>query len=174
MPRSLGISTVLAIVLAMYLINPISAQDCQRCGCKASTQKMCRLVCEEKRVEITCWGCRDEDFCISGPSNPGCKHHDKVCDCGEGHDPKSPIAQPKKFVWTEWIPGCAKVHTRKKLMKRTVIQTIPSYKWVVEDLCDQCESSLPPVKSDADSAVLPPPKVDAAVKFPQARIAPMK
>jgi hypothetical protein len=36
------------------------------------------------------------------------------------------------------MPGSAKVHTKKKLMKKTVTKKVPSHKWVVEDLCDNC------------------------------------
>jgi hypothetical protein len=169
------VPSILAITLSIFLTDRASAHGCQHCGCKEPCQKVCRLVCEEKKVEVTCWGCKVEEFCIPGPSKPGCKHCETVCDFSAGdNDQKAPCASPKKFVWTEWIPGCATIHTRKKLMKRTVIQTIPSYKWVVEDLCDKCESSLLPVEIGADSAVPPPPKVDAATKFLPARIAPLK
>jgi len=45
----------------------------------------------------------------------------------------------KPFVWTEWIPSdCASIFTRKKLMKKTVTKSVPSYKWVVEDCCPSC------------------------------------
>ena len=45
-------------------------------------------------------------------------------------------SQSKDFVWYDWEPGCAKhIHTKKKLMKRTISKTIPGFKWVVEDLC---------------------------------------
>jgi hypothetical protein len=38
------------------------------------------------------------------------------------------------------MPGRAHVYTRKKLLKKTVTTKVPSYKWVVEDLCSRCES----------------------------------
>lgn len=170
MSRLITYAAILAIALSIFLTDRAFAQGCQHCGCEAPCRKVCRLVREEAKVEVTCWGCKVEDFCLPGPSKPGCKHHDVVCgSCGEGHDPKAPISQPKKFVWTEWIPGCATVHTRSRLMKRTVTQTIPSYKWVVEDLCNECESKLPPVPVEADADVPPPPRVEAATRFHPAR-----
>lgn len=171
MSRLLCILAIIAI--SIPLTDRASAQSCQQCGCQTDCQKVCRLVCETRKVEITCWSCKVEEFCIPGPSKPGCKHQELVCDsCGEGHDPTSPVAMPKRFVWTEWIPGCATVQTKKKLMKRTVIKTIPSYKWVVEELCDQCESNLPPVTIDHDAAAPPPPKIDAATRLLPARASP--
>jgi hypothetical protein len=152
--------TVVAVVLATSVPRLAFAGGCEHCGGNAACQKVCRLVCEEKKVEITCWGCKCEDFCVPGPSKPGCKHCETVCEfCEEGSDPKSPVTASKKFVWTEWIPGCAKVYTKKTLMKRTVTKTIPSYKWVVEDLCGNCEASLPPLDIEPAADVPPPPSV---------------
>ena len=115
---------------------------CDHCGCAAQCQKTCRLVCETKKVDVVCWGCKCEDFCVPGPSKLCSKHCEMVCDeCDTTPDAKGVCYQPHKFVWNEWIPGCcAKVHTKKKLMKKTITKTIPSYKWVVENLCPQCQA----------------------------------
>ena len=164
-----------ATFTAACLIAANFTSACDHCGCAAPCQKTCRLVCETKKVEITCWGCKCEDFCIPGPSKPGCKHCEMVCeDCDAGCDPNGVHYQPHKFVWTEWIPGCAKIHTRKKLMKKTITKTIPSYKWVVENLCPQCVAhsqsaavpvgtELPQLPADAAGArVMPVQHVAAA------------
>ena len=34
---------------------------CAHCGCCCSCQKVCRLVEEEKKVEIVCWGKKCEE-----------------------------------------------------------------------------------------------------------------
>jgi hypothetical protein len=129
----------LTMALVIVIADRTSAADayCAHCGC-AGACKACRLVCEEKKVEVLCWGCKREDFCVPGPSKPGCRHCETVCescDCGE---PSVPHAKPKNFVWFEWLPGGAKTYTRTKLMRKTVMVTVPSYKWVVEELCPQC------------------------------------
>jgi len=111
---------------------------CAHCGCQASCQKVCRLVCEEKKVPITCFGCKCEDFCIPGHSKTGCQHCETVCD-EDAVDCDAPCTHSKNFVWTEWMPGCAKLHTKKKLMKKTITKKVPTYKWVVEDLCGPCQ-----------------------------------
>jgi len=51
------------------------------------------------------------------------------------------------------------MYTRKKLMKKTVTKKIPSYKWVVEDLCKECLSKEEPVKVAADAVIPPIPQV---------------
>ena len=55
---------------------------------------------------------------------------------------KTPCYEPKKFSWTQWTPGgCPTLFTKQKLMKKVVTKTVPSYKWVVEDLCAECEKA---------------------------------
>lgn len=108
-------------------------------------------MCEEKEVEVTCWGCRCEPFALPGPSRPGCEHSVEVCpSCPEevqaGQASKDGVcSQPRKFLWRDWIPNPqATVFTKKKLLKRVVKQKVPSYRWVVEDLCAPCASAEPP------------------------------
>lgn len=136
---------------------------CSVCGDR-ETHKVCRLVAEEKSVEVICWGSKVEEFCVPGPSCPGCEH----CECVECTDPKGEIcSQPKTFVWKEWIPAtCSKIFTRKKLMKKVVTKKVPSYKWVVEDLCQPCEAKVEPVKAAAGENIPAPPKVAGAKLIP--------
>ena len=131
---------------------------CAHCGCQADCHKVCRLVCEEKKVPITCWGCKCEDFCVPGHSKACCQHCETVCD-EDAADCDAPCTHAKNFVWTEWIPGCAKIFTKKKLMKKTVTKKIPSYKWVVEDLCPHCEANCPDPAVQPGVNVPPPPPV---------------
>jgi hypothetical protein len=132
---------------------------CKQCGC-VQCCKVCRLVCEEKKIDVVCWGCVCEDFCLAKHDIPGCVHCETVCaKCGEPRDPKAPCVQPKRFVWTEWIPGCATMHTKKKLMKKTEQVTIKTFKWVVEDLCQQCESKCDVAQAGPGDDVPAPPQV---------------
>lgn len=155
---------LVALVLVILVVSRAQSGDllCAGCGRTGSCQKICRLVCEEKKVQITCWGSQCEDFCLPGPSKPGCQHCELVC--ADDADPKSPCAKPKKFVWTDWIPtSCGKVHTKTKLMKRTVTKKVPSYKWVVEDLCAECESAKEVAGIPEGASIPPLPLVDAKV-----------
>jgi hypothetical protein len=102
-----------------------------------------------------------EDFCSQGKSCRGCKNCEEVCQSAE-KDGSGPCIAPQTFVWYDWIPGCSKgIYTKKKLMKKTVTKTVPSFKWVVEDLCAECEAKT-------QDALVPPgvnvpssPKLDS-------------
>jgi hypothetical protein len=138
---------------------------CAHCNCQSGCQKVCRLVREDKKVSITCWGCKCEDFCIGGPSKPGCKHCEEVCATCDQADKSGVCVQPKKFVWLDWIPGCANgIGTKKKLMKKTITKTVPSFKWVIEDCCQACEAKVAQVEIPAGSEVPPPPAI-AGIKL---------
>ena len=128
---------------------------CARCGCGGRSQQVCRLVPQEKKVDIVCWGHKCEDFCLEGPSTPGCKNSEEVCDFGDEGKADAPCSLGKRFVWTEWCPSWAKIHTKKKLMKRTVTKKIPSHKWVVEDLCDECAAKAATTEVTLQYDVLP-------------------
>lgn len=158
----------LAILMASALIvvaRSSLAGDCccSHCGGCQSCQKVCRLVCEEKEVDVVCWGCLCEDFCLPKHNKPGCTHCKCVCaGCDSACDPDAPHVEPKRFVWTDWIPGCATMHTRKKLMKKTESVTVKSFKWVVEDLCSRCEANCGSAVVEPTDDVPPPPKIAGA------------
>lgn len=113
---------------------------CCKCGCEQAT-KVCRLVCEEKKVQVTLWGVNEEDFCVPGPGRRGERGCEMVVDPKENE--KTPCYEPAKLSWSQWIAtGCPTMYTKKKLMKKVVTKTVPSYKWVVEDLCAECEKAV--------------------------------
>ncbi len=150
-----------AVGLSFACLNVVSEEcvSCARCNCHDRCHKVCRLVCEEKKVEVVCWGCEAEDFCVPGPSCPKCEHCEMVKCGGEEGGNDAVCTQPTKFVWTEWIPGCAKIFTKKKLMKRTITKKVPSYKWVVEDLCKSCRANEKALEITANEEIPAPPQV---------------
>jgi hypothetical protein len=161
-------SQTLALVSAAVLAATVHAAGddcpCVHCGCSVGCQKVCRLVCEEKKVDVVCWGCLCEDFCVPKHSKPGCLHSKPVCtDCKVCLEDctKSFHAEPKRFLWTDWCPSCAKIFTRKKLMKKIETVTVPSYKWKVECLCPRCEATCAAAEI-ASANDLPPPPIAAA------------
>jgi hypothetical protein len=142
---------------------------CMHCGHHGSCNKVCRLKYEEKKVEVVCWGMKCEDFCVNGCSTKCAKHCESVCDECEGVDPyKEPSTGPKKFVWSEWTPKhCAKMYTKSKLMKKTITKKIPTYKWVVEDLCAQCEANAKAKDAQVvPGATIPPKPTTTQATFP--------
>ena len=159
--------SMLTLAAVTNTIGQVHAQEGACCHCQGSDgcQKVCRLVCETKKVTVVCWGLQKEDFCVPCRST-FCMRHEE-CVCGDDTDPKAPCTQPKKFPRNEWIPASnAKIYTKNKLMKRTITKTIPSFKWVVEDLCDNCEAQVPVVQVPPGVEVPPPPVTNAKILSP--------
>lgn len=163
----------LTVTLAMSLscswlsfyAPPIKADDgscCHHCGCQSSCKKVCRLVCETKKVKEPCYSCECEDFCLPGPSK--CCGHRVVCEpCGKTHKEKI------------WQPSCGCVKTRKKLVKTEIEKEVCVYKCEVVYLCNRCcqdcdscqeaaaaqPAEQPAAQSDSqpDSTLVPDPQV---------------
>ena len=134
-------------LLATHGFGPASSSClaetcCAVCGCRDNCRTVCRLVCEEKKLTATCWGSQAEEFCVPGPSHRGCQHREQLCPAGADGGGWWLSFQQRSFVWNEWIPGCATIHTRHKLMKKTVTTTISSHKWIVETRCAKCASEV--------------------------------
>lgn len=160
----------LRVLLSAFMVclaadAALAGDCCQSCGNAHDCCKVCRLEPSEKKNEIVCYGVKCEDFCVGGPSKPCCQHEESVCaDCA---DKSGVCTSPKRFVWTEWIPGkCSQIFTRKKLMKRIETVKTPSYKWVVEDLCPGCEAACDQVYVPADAKIPPPPTAQGARPIP--------
>lgn len=124
--------------------NAVAASEagrtCSQCGCAASCRKVCRLKCEEKKISVTVWSSKSEEVCIPGPS----AREGKQCEEEEFQSPDSdcPESLKQRMVWWQWLPKSAPtLHEQHKLMKKTVTKTVPSYRWVVEDLCPECAKS---------------------------------
>ena len=141
---------------------PLLAGDrhhgCVSCGCRdGRCRKVCRLVREEKKITTVCWGMECEDFCVPGPSTPDCKQDAFVSP--KMAEDKEICARPKRIVWTSWLPGCSgDIYTKRKLMKKTVTKSVPSFKWVVEDRCPECIAMCEPVDVPEGSQIPPAPK----------------
>ena len=116
---------ILTAIATLFVSARVEAGHfCQHCGCQRNCRKVCRLVCETKKESKTEYSSECEDFCIPGPSKKcGVHFH---CDCNGHH---------RKIIWQ---PNCAKVHTRKTLVKEQVSKEVPNYKWVVDEYCCVC------------------------------------
>lgn len=130
---------ILSLVITLATSRMADAGDCcQHCGREAECRSVCRCINVEKKVEIACWGCKEEDFCVPGPSEMGCKHCEDVCDPKTCDCEKKGCCGHRRFIWWEASPCTARTFTRKKLQKKIVVRKIPSYKWVTEQLCEEC------------------------------------
>jgi hypothetical protein len=131
-----------ALVLLAGSASAQAGDCCDSCGCDSQCCKVCRCVPTTKKVTTTQYDCECEDFCVPGPSQRTICHDE----CGK-----------KKIIYT---PTCADVRTRKKLVKKETSKTVPTTKWVVENLCPKCASQQTseqaPKDGVADERAVPP------------------
>ncbi len=122
----------LALSLPRWLIAGAPRSCCDNCGCACSPQKVCRMICETKKVPKTTYTFQHEDVCIPGPSER-VRCADGAAagteECGEPYN--------KKRNWL-WFPQCAEVKTRTKLVKTVTEKEEIAPRWVVEYLCPSC------------------------------------
>ena len=97
--------------------------------------KVCKLVCKEKTITATGYGCHCETICVPGPSCQGCKHCDVTCCCDTEAALKG--CPPKiEFCWKDWFSnGCAAPRQVKVLTKWQAERKICWYHWEVVDGC---------------------------------------
>ena len=144
----LSICGGIAVGCALQLVA--QAQDCPLDMRRSACGKVCKLVCETKKLTAIGYGNECKSICVPGPSRPGCKHC-AVC-CGECKcDPCTCCehSTPKcEFCWRDWfVCGCCRPRTVKVLTKWQAEKTICWYHWeVVDRSCCDCASQI----GDAD------------------------
>lgn len=168
-----SILAVPVLVVAVLAVAASAVGDdcrdcaCQRCGCQSQCRKTCRVVCEMKEVKHVCYSCKCEDFCVPGPS---CKCGE-TCECDPCHSGRCKflgcLFGDGKIHRSIWKPSCeATLLTRNKLYKYEITKKVPTYKWVVEYCCDQCQTATPrvadqpplPLAKPAENSVMSEPK----------------
>lgn len=121
-----------AVTLSLTLTASALADCCEHCGCDCGCRKICHLKCDVKKVTKVEYSCECEDFCVpcrSEKVGTKCECHCKQCLLGcREHCCEKPVYKPTGAV----------VHTKKKLIKHEVTKEVPTYKWVVETVCDHC------------------------------------
>jgi hypothetical protein len=106
--------------------------------------KVCKLVCETKKLTAICYANECKQICLPGCSRPGCKHCATCC----GKCKCEPCAgceesAPKcEFCWRDWFAcGCPKPRSVKVLTKYQAEKKICWYHWeVVDASCCDCAS----------------------------------
>jgi len=113
--------------------------DCSRPACG----KVCKLVCETKKLTAIGYGSDCKDICLPNPSRSGCKHC-AVCygKCAEDACGNCQSCQPKcEFCWRDWFAcGCAQPRTVRVLTKYQAEKKICWYHWEVVD-ASCCEAA---------------------------------
>ena len=121
--------------------------DMQRPACG----KVCKLVCETKKLTAIGFGSESKDICLPAPSRPGCKH----CAVCYGKSPVDACGNcqscaPKcEFCWRDWFAcGCAQPRTVRVLTKYQAEKKICWYHWeVVDAACCDCASQNEPASA---------------------------
>jgi len=107
---------------------------CHSCG----VRKVCKVVCEMKKVKKTTWVVECEEFCASLPN---CKRPCKSC-CNTGNCGEECCCDPCASLRRPMVPPkCGKVRCRKKLVKKEIICEVPVYKCVVVCVNSCCEAA---------------------------------
>jgi len=137
MTRSLKLAALLVIASYVGSTAAWACDGCCQCGNNCGVRKVCRLVCEKKKIETVCYGCECEDYCLPNKACRGCLNSEAVCtgDCDKDCCAQGPLCC---LEWFDWSPTCAKMFHRKKLTKYIVVKEVPSYKWKVEEVCNNC------------------------------------
>ncbi len=139
----------LAVVVVVCLLQTVAAADeLLFDGSRPTCGKVCKLVCETKKLTSICYGCESKDICLPDPSRPGCKHC-AVCFGKCAGDPCAACQScpPKcQFCWRDWFAcGCAEPRTVRVLTKYQAEKTICWYHWeVVDAACCDCVSKSEP------------------------------
>jgi hypothetical protein len=101
------------------------------CAVRPACGKICKLVCETKKLQAVGYGYKCESICIPSHSRHGSKHCDVTCCAGddlEGYAPKI------EFCWYDWFAcGCATPRTVKVLTKYQAEREVSAYHWEVMD-----------------------------------------
>jgi hypothetical protein len=139
--------SMLAMALTIGEVARCTAAGELMFGCwnRPTCGKVCRLVCEKKKLTVVGYGSKCETICVPGPSCRGCKHCSVEC-CGEGDDCTGgtssrscchacqPVQAKIEFCWRDWFArGCAKPRTIKVLTKYQAEKEICGYHWEVVD-----------------------------------------
>lgn len=149
---------------------------CARCGRESGVRKVCRPIYTTRKVEVTYWDCVSEDFCL--PLRGKCDG--RTGSDGAGNDGAGGGCGAGEAGCTSGCDSCAggssgpcaEIRTRNRLLRKTCVKEVPVVRWVVQYVCDGCdtrESPLPvigpgePVSPSPDvPRVLSPPPAPAA------------
>jgi hypothetical protein len=147
---------IAAAALVSLLPETAAAQTCPIDLVRPACGKVCKLVCETKKITAIGYGNECKDICLPTPSRQGCKHC--AVACGECKcDPCTScqsVAPKCEFCWRDWFAcGCSRPRSIKVLTKYQAEKKICWYHWEVVDAagCD-CTSLQNP--ADANTGIV--------------------
>jgi hypothetical protein len=135
---------------------------------RPACDKVCKLVCETKKLTAICYGNESKEICLPGPSRAGCKHCETCCgDCQCDPSASCQESAPKcEFCWRDWFAcGCATPRSVKVLTKYQAEKKICWYHWeVVDASCCDCVSRTGDAAPPADLGIARSDKTHAFYK----------
>lgn len=170
---------VISLAACALFAGAAMAGDCcsKPACCDDGCQKTaCKIVCVMKKVKKTVWVVECEPICIANPdckrSCRGCKTGcdcDTGCDIGCGCGNCDPCAELLARPMVK--PKCRMI-CRKKLVKKTIICEVPTYKCITVPCgsccgCNEHESAAP--AKEEKSAINPAPLPPRSMRLTQAR-----
>lgn len=145
--RSRLLEAAASVVVAWSVMHTIgTAQDRPLAMVRPACGKVCKLVCETRKLVDVGYGNECKAICLPAPSRPGCKHCMTVCGECKTNDPCSncETTAPKfEFCWRDWFAcGCTTPRNIKVLTKYQAEKKICWYHWeVVDASCCDCISA---------------------------------
>jgi hypothetical protein len=128
------------------------------CATRPACGKICKLVCETKKLQAVGYGYKCESICIPSRSRRGCKHCDTTCCAGDDLEGCAPKIE---FCWYDWFAcGCATPRTVKVLTKYQAERKIDSFHWEVVD-ASCCDSVTQAGRPTNNGCVYKPAPTDA-------------
>lgn len=170
---------LLSTALGLLLTGAAMAGDCrtapaccgqthESCG-DCGVRKVCKVVCEMKKIKKIAWVVECEEFCAP---LPGCKRSCRSRQTGNcGDSCCDPCASLRRPMVT---PKCSKVRARKTLVKKQITCEVPVYKCIVvcgNGCCEEAgcggeeapaaapEAAPAPVPAAASSEIAPVPPI---------------
>lgn len=148
-----------AVTVLFLLRTAIADEFCLEMS-RPACGKVCKLVCETRRLTSIGYGSKCKSICLPDPSRAGCKHG-AICygKCDDKPGDCCPNCQPKcEFCWRDWFAcGCAQPRMVHVLTKYQAEKKICWYHWeVVDAACCDCaeptEAAGMPEKKAAKNA----------------------
>lgn len=132
------------------------AQHCRLDMVRPACGKVCKLVCETKKITAIGYGSECKNICLPPPSRQGCKHC--AVACGECKCDPCACCQstaPKcEFCWRDWFAcGCSCPRSVKVLTKYQAEKKICWYHWEVVDAAS-CDCTSLQNKAYGDTGIV--------------------
>lgn len=140
----------LCILIGVYCllrcVSPLAAAvtcDCAGCGAGCEGEWICRPQLVNQPVENQIWDAVCERICVGGCGacglTSGCAgYNEGGCDTASSCDSPGGCCDGQIRPLGKWFPSLARVRTRNRLVRKTVIDPVTTLRFVAEPACSPC------------------------------------